>query len=330
MLRSYILLLRPEIKRPVPIARTTGRAVQGVFFGLLRGIGATALVDELHVSNRLPPYTVSPLRGASEYDHERQLVQPDATCWIRFTGIHSKISDLLPEICNGAQSRRIRILNVLFSRITVVFDDRQHPWAGSSDYASMVSEWEEAQADVPKKFGLVFETPTALRVSRSVHGTIAGLNAPGCPPNESKQNVLFPLPALVYRNLQRRWNTYCPESLQIQPPLTQLEWKVRVRGFQLQSEVKNFEEARIRGPLRRARSGAEDSLRVGFVGFCTYEVVPSRLLSDADTRGLQRLTDFAFFAGVGIHTGRGMGQSRRLHDGNFAGYLSSPMPAEAF
>lgn len=99
----------------------------------------------------------------------------------------------------------------------------------------------------------------------------------------------FPLPRWVFGSLLRTWNAFAPEPLDV--ALEEIETKVALSNW--------------KGETRRVELGG--SRTVGFIGTFTYRILdPNPELH----RVVGLLADFAFYAGVGWQTTRGLGQVR--------------------
>jgi len=98
---------------------------------------------------------------------------------------------------------------------------------------------------------------------------------------------------LVFGSLTERWNAF--SSVALDPDVRGFaEERVAISRYELESR-----------PVRQ-KGGA---LRIGGVGQVTY------LALDADRYALAALNilaDFALYSGVGVQTGTGMGQCRRV------------------
>jgi CRISPR-associated endoribonuclease Cas6 len=99
----------------------------------------------------------------------------------------------------------------------------------------------------------------------------------------------FPLPRWVFGSLLRTWNAFAPVSLEVTPE--EIEAKILLSNW--------------KGETRRVELGSFRT--VGFLGTFTYRILdPSPELG----RVVGLLAEFAFYAGVGWQTTRGLGQAR--------------------
>jgi CRISPR-associated endoribonuclease Cas6 len=105
--------------------------------------------------------------------------------------------------------------------------------------------------------------------------------------------LLFPQPLNVFGSLQRNWEAFAPQ-FPLHPDLrTYMQTGIAVSQFQLETTYTDAGEYQLKG----------------FVGRCTY-----KLLGQDKTLRLHinRLANFAMYAGVGMKTTQGMGQTRRI------------------
>ena len=148
----------------------------------------------------------------------------------------------------------------------------QHPLAARTSYEELAAPWLSGPSPAPKRVTLQFLSPTAF--------------------HSQGKNVPLPLPALVFGGLLERWNAFAP--IKFSPDFcSQVNASLVVSRFHLRSHMV---------PLAGGR-------QVGFTGTCEY----TALTEDPYFLALVNiLADFALYAGVGIKTAMGMGQTRRL------------------
>lgn len=127
------------------------------------------------------------------------------------------------------------------------------------------------QRDQAQEIRLRFSSPTAFKTG-DIH-------------------LLFPLPRSVFNSYRRTWRTF------VEIPLSEdlmdfVEQHVVVSYYKLRTEV-----------IRAGRFHL-----IGFVGNCTYRIMDEDPVRVGE---LNALADFALFAGTGMKTTQGMGQTRR-------------------
>lgn len=105
-------------------------------------------------------------------------------------------------------------------------------------------------------------------------------------------NLPFPLPYSVYQGLLRKWNQFAPTDLKINEDILQI---VTNQVFPSRCSIHtNLVEEK-------------NTKLIGFVGNCTFEVLGE--LSEKKLHQLTVLTEYAYYAGVGMKTTQGMGQT---------------------
>jgi CRISPR-associated endoribonuclease Cas6 len=111
--------------------------------------------------------------------------------------------------------------------------------------------------------------------------------------HSKNQNILFPLPELIFPRLLKRWNLFCPEDCQMNDDQFNeiIANSIMVTAYQLQTHALDF-----------GVKGTE----IGFSGSCFYKIknsVPNKIKEI-----IHVLIMFSFFAGIGYGSPKGMGQ----------------------
>ena len=243
--------------------RPSGRGELACVLDFVRRVDP-ALSAALHANDRLKPFTVSPLTP----DRESPAKGGRGQFWLRVTALDGRLADIVT--CTAAE--RVRIGRATLDLMDVVTEPWRHAWAGAVSYERLVAAVQAGATE--SAVVLEFHTPTAF--------------------SSNVRNVtrLFPEPALVFRSLGKRWNTYAGEQFAIDDGLLdELCAGIRVERYALETR-----EASLVG-----RTSTK-----GFVGSCEYSV--GRRGSADRRRFLRLLAEFAFYAGVGLRTTMGMGQ----------------------
>ncbi|MEA3340316.1 MAG: CRISPR system precrRNA processing endoribonuclease RAMP protein Cas6 [Chloroflexota bacterium] len=196
---------------------------------------------------------------------------PGASAFLRFTGLTGEVSRHLQQLADEPPPH-IELEGVKLTVQRATLDPDAHPWANHTTYEELAAVHLLPGEATSHHAELEFAAPTAFRS--------AGLTLP------------FPLPALVYGGLLGKWNEFAPIAVS--------------------EDARRFAEeclAASRYKLStRAITAKGRSIQIGFVGRCRYVA----LNKDRYWLGvIQTLTDYAFYAGVGYQTTRGMGQARR-------------------
>ncbi len=130
---------------------------------------------------------------------------------------------------------------------------------------------------VKKDFSFKFISPTSFR---------SGIG-----------NLPFPLPYSIYNGLLKKWNSYAPSDLLIDNDI-------------LEAVTEHVFPARY--SIRTILVEQRNAKLIGFMGRCFFEVIGK--VSDDILHKLTVLSEDAYFAGVGMKTTQGMGQTLIIND----------------
>lgn len=275
MLYSIILKLTPT--REATVRATVGDQAHAAFLRTVRE-SDPALAEVLHLPD-MPrrPFTVSPLLGVGRACDGMALLSPERDYFLRFTVLYPPIFErFMARFLRGEGRPVIRLGRALLLIKEILTTPESHPWAGYSSWARLA-----AGAQPDNEIVLEFVSPTAFGFGQREWG---------------KKVVVLPQPVLVFGSLIRSWNDLAPPPLQVDRDalMAYVEEHVvvkRLRGLETR--------------MLRFRSAPQ----VGFVGSVTYGLMAE---NEAARCQLSALADFAFYAGVGLKTTMGMGQTRRL------------------
>jgi len=273
MLIALVLTLKPAA--PLILPDNMGRATHAWFLNWVHHAAPT-LAEELHQPNQARPFTVSNLWGGQPAEGSAVRFTPNRPALLRLTAYQPELASLLAEGFLTAPPQSITLAEKTFTLDALAANANEHPWAGQSNYNTLVQTYTLAAAAHPKRLKLRFASPTLFR--------------------SQGDNIPLPLPGLIFEGLAKRWNTFAP--LKIHPD---------VRRFAEESMAINHYDLRTR--LIRFGARGERGTYSGFVGQCSYAF----LNRDRYWLGLIHLLGaFAFYAGVGYRTAMGLGQTRRL------------------
>jgi CRISPR-associated endoribonuclease Cas6 len=107
----------------------------------------------------------------------------------------------------------------------------------------------------------------------------------------------FPLPKLAIHSWMASWNAYSPMAFP-ETLFNDLQGAIGISNYKMRSEVVRFGKATF----------------IGGVGRCTYSVINHDLYWQQLLNGL---SGFAFYAGTGVKTSMGLGQTRRMDQNHF-------------
>lgn len=286
MLVSTVLVLEARNDAEIPL--THGDLAHAAFLDLIQK-ESESLAWRLHQANRHKPFTVSHLTGTREAEGKNLLIEREENYRWRLTALEKPLAELLLSL-KGKTGTAIKIGGAEFVLEDVLTTPEEHRWARVTDYPGLVSGG-EAETKIPFRF----VSPTSFRVE--------------------EQNFLFPLPHLVFFSLAEKWQLYAPapfsaeiknfldemtawtqraENVSPGEVWTLLDKVVNVSGYTLKTQILDFRNYR----------------RIGFTGFTEFQMQPP--VPETWRRLLNVLADFAFYAGVGLQTTMGMGQTVRI------------------
>jgi CRISPR-associated endoribonuclease Cas6 len=246
-----------------------GDHLHGWFIGLVKARDA-ALANRLHAPVRGKPFT---LWAGPRFSLGQAGMSRDATdlgYWLRITSVDLTLTTLLARFATAPETRVVFLGRSRFKRVATFADADQHAWTG---VATAKDLWATNMAG-PQRRGRVrlsFLSPTAFSRGRS-------------------STTLLPIGQLVFRSLIKTWNENTV-------PTIDDALEAELLGV-IQEEAHEIHSV---SPLR-----FQDHKLKGFVGSCEYSC--GRKSSEDARRLLHLLSDFAFFAGVGLKRTMGMGQ----------------------
>lgn len=298
MLLSCILKLEAANDGKIPM--THGHLVQAAFLKLIEKNLSEKdqfYVWELHRQKRYNPFTVSHLFGKREFKNNCLIVKEDDLLDLRLTGFDKTLSECLLSMKD--KINLMNIGNVTFGIDEIITNNTEHNRANQTTYQELVKKWSEYSEELPRKFSFNFMSTTTFR--------------------DGEQNLLFPLPHLVFYSLAEKWKRYAPEPFgkEIQGFQDQLlDWKQKMTGnedktgfWELLDKIINVSKYDLKTKMLHFPKYK----RIGFTGFADYEIPQNTTIPANWLRLLNLLADFSFYAGIGYQTTRGMGQVKLLN-----------------
>ena len=275
--RLYSIVLKLVPTRETTVRATMGHQVHAAF---LRTVEESdpALAEVLHTAN-LPsrPFTVSPLLGVGRALGGEVRLSPERDYFLRFTVLYPPIFErFMSRFLKGEGRPVIRLGRALLLIKEILTTPGSHPWAGYSSWAQLAAE-----ARPEQEITLEFASPTAFGFGQKQWG---------------KKVIVLPEPDPVFGSLARSWNNLAP------PPL--LMDRNALRAYVEDHVVVK----RLRG-LETQMLRFSRSPQVGFLGQVTYGLMAENEPARCE---LNALADFSFYAGVGMKTAMGMGQTHRV------------------
>jgi CRISPR-associated endoribonuclease Cas6 len=203
-----------------------------------------------------------------------RILDPDDTFYLRYTGLDEPVSEHLMRWAEDPPST-IRIQNAELRITGATVDPDEHEWADHTTYEQLAATRLLADQRPSSRTALRFYAPTSFKWGQ--------------------QTIPVPLPDLVYGGLVDKWNVWSNVAVSEEMRRFAVEG-VGMSRYQLETH---------------AVRGRGKSLQIGFMGVCQFTAL------DKDRYWvsiLQMLTDYAFYAGIGYQTTRGMGQARRVDE----------------
>jgi CRISPR-associated endoribonuclease Cas6 len=286
MLVSAVIKL--EVQQPSTVPIDLGRATHAWFLSQVRRADP-ALVERLHEPNAPRPFTVSALRGTGPGSQGQVALKPEREYWLRVTSFQPELSQRLLEKVVPALPGEVRLAETAFALKKATCDPGEHPWAGQTTFEALAQEHLLGARRPDRKLTLRFASPTTFRRTA---GETSLTDDQGRAYRVAGHNVALPLPGLVFDSYLQRWNAFAPVALH--PDVKRYAQEcVAISRYRLQTVLVEFGAAR----------------HVGFVGSCQFIA----LVHDPYwLRLLNLLAAFAFYAGTGHRTTRGLGQTRQI------------------
>lgn len=296
MLLSCVLKLKAQTDGRIPL--THGDLVHAALLDLIKKNlpeDEAFLSWQLHNFERSKPFTVSQLFGNRNMENYQIIVQADQNYQLRVTSLDNTLSECLFRI-KEKTANHLKIGGVIFDIQEVVTERDKHRLAGQTSYHELAKTWSETGIELPQKLVFRFVSPTCFRAG--------------------SQNLLFPLPHLVFHSLAEKWQKHAPEPFNHEIQNFQDELKVwqekmkdqgdKIKVWELLDKLVNVSAYKMRTRMLNFR----EYKRIGFTGIAEFEVLPS--VPDKWLRILNLLADFSFYAGIGYQTTAGMGQANLL------------------
>jgi len=277
-LYSLVLTLTPT--RETSVRATMGHQVHAAFLRAVRR-SDPALAQALHAPEvPVRPFTVSPLQGINNARNGYVHLSPEHDYWLRFTILYPPIFEgFMARFLQGQDRPLIQLGKSMLLIKEILTTPASHPWAGYTSWSELAQESRD-----DKEITLDFVSPTAFSFGKKKWG---------------KHIVVIPEPRLDFGSLARLWNDLAPPPLQVEREALKHYTQDHVvvkRIWRLETQMQLFSRAP----------------QVGFVGRITYGLMAD---NEAARHQLNALADFAFYSGVGFKRAMGMGQCRRVNNG---------------
>lgn len=217
-------------------------------------------------------------------------------CCLRYTTLDDALFEVFTRrfLEQGENTLRLGPGTFRVNQLTTLEDaDDEYAWSLWAGYAPYEEIWELAEPQ--RLWAFHFASPTAFRARGGEPGGKEEEDSL-LPARKTAPSITFPEPRRCFQSWLSRWNEFSPYPFERDPLLDFVEKQVIVTEHHLQTRMMQFPRGRM----------------AGFVGEAIFEVngpAPPELLKQLDA-----LAHFAFYAGTGYGTPRGMGQTRRAAD----------------
>ncbi len=273
----HALVIHLQAMNDARLPATQGHLAHAAFLALVNSVNP-ALAQTLHDLPGRKPFTISPVWGLKAARQGSHQVAAGQKLRLRLTTLDEDIFRAFIQKLMQGPNQTLRLGQADFIITHVIGAPGSTPWAG---FATMDDLVQNAAAD--PQITLQFASPMALSLGRTG--------------SKKARREVLPIPRYVWASLGGNWRAFTGKSL---PP-----------GFEDWVEH-NVVVTRVES-WRTAMFRFKNSLQVGGQGQVSF-----RALADAPAMLLvwNLLVDFAFYSGVGVKTGMGMGVVRRLPSEN--------------
>lgn len=267
-----------------PIFGALGRPAQAWFLNQVMR-KKPHLAERLHDDDGIKPFTVSTL--LNRYGHPFKAgdwLKEGQDCWLRVTTIGEELSEVFLTNVLKKLPKTLTLYKMDFRIDGYTLNPREYPWAGRTSFAEIAQD--SKYIKTPRDVRMEFVTPTAFR--------------------NSGNDIPLPNPSQIFRSLWQKWNTTCPESMQVDD-----RWPDFAADCILVNELTAVNT--VHWEFAEGTRGAATGF-TGTVGFTllTKTKTPKKWSPywDGADVVIQSLAAFAFYCGVGHHSTIGMGQTR--------------------
>lgn len=257
--------------KPGTLPATSGDLVHGCFHSIIRSY-APEMTRKWHDHSFFRPFTLS---GLIHYQDRRTRHDPSGCIVLRQDQEYLiRITTLNREAWEVVQAALNRLSRLDIGSCPFQVTGRsmsRHNLAGSANYRDIYRQSESDAERGADQIRMIFLSPTAFK--------------------KGEVSELFPTPEIFFHSLLRKWNYFCPEPVQgIEPDMWGKSWMVS--RYKLMTRMLDF--------------GSHN--QVGFKGSLGFR---STAWAEQRIKVLGKtLARFAFYAGVGYATTRGMGTAR--------------------
>ena len=273
----YALLIHLQATEDAALPMTQGHLSNAAFYALIDAV-RPELAEQLHDRKGRKPFTLSPVWGLPPANKGKHKLRTRQQARLRLTLLDADLFQAFMQKLLVGPEQRIRLGRAEFLITEVRGTPEGSEWAGYTTAA----ELERRASAEATRLKLQFKSPMAIGVGRADSG--------------KSKNETLPIPRFVWASLRGGWNKFSDQEI----PKGFEDW---VETNVVTSRVDSWQTA-----VFRYKRG----IQVGGYGQVTYDALDS---APTFLRWWNLLADFAFYGGVGVKTGMGMGTARRMANG---------------
>jgi len=213
MATLYAVLLKLKADGDAIISPTQGHHAHGLFLALIRQ-SSPGTADELHASDSMKPFTISPLQGKFQRATKNLKIIGGYEYSIRVTFLKENVFAYFMDATLKAVSQPLRLESAIFHIDHMILHQGDSPFCRHQGYQELFAEAQPA-----RKISLQFLSPTAFR-------------------SGGKRNVLFPEARLVFGSYLNRWQYYSP--VKINEAIVKALSDIVVTRYKLNTHILHF------------------------------------------------------------------------------------------
>jgi len=213
MTALYAVLLKLKANGDAIISPTQGHHAYGLFLALMRRSNLS-MADELHASDSIKPFTISPLQGKFQRAVKSLKVIGGYEYFIRLTFLREDVFAYFMDATLKAASQLLRLESAVFHIDHVILRHEDSLFCRHQSYQELFTESQPV-----RKISLRFLSPTAFR-------------------SGGKRNVLFPEASLAFGSYLSKWQHFSP--IKVDEHTAELLGGIIVARYKLNTHIMHF------------------------------------------------------------------------------------------
>jgi CRISPR-associated endoribonuclease Cas6 len=213
MTALYATLLKLKADGEATISPTQSYHAYGLFLALIRQ-SSPKMADEMHDSDSMKPFTISPLHGKFQRAGKNLKVIGGYEYSIRLTFLKEDVFAYFMDAALKAASQPLRLESAIFHIDHVVLHHEDSPLCHHQSYQELFTESQPV-----RKISLQFLSPTAFR-------------------SGGKRNVLFPEASLAFGSYLSKWQHFSP--IKVDEHMAEFLEQIIVARYKLSTHILHF------------------------------------------------------------------------------------------